>query len=276
LAHLAAAGAIATPWGRPDYDLDTTRSADALLDRDRPGLVIHSAAWTDVDGCARDPGLAKRRNGDAVDELAQACASRGVALLVVSTNEVFDGRRSDGLGYVEGDPTEPINAYGRSKLAGEQAARRAFGADSGASLWIIRTSWLYGPPGADFPAKIITAASRLPPGQPLRVVADEFGSPTSTEDLAVAITAVLATAPAGTYHVVNRGYTSRAGWASRVLELAGVNVPIERVGQAEFPRASTPPAWGVLDTSLAGRFGIELRPWTEAMDAYLGSGAASG
>jgi hypothetical protein len=112
----------ALAWSRPDYDLDDPAAAERLMERDRPDLVIHAAAWTDVDGCARDPELARRRNARAVEELALACRQRGAGLVVVSTNEVFDGDRTDERGYSEADATNPPNPYGASKLEGEQAA----------------------------------------------------------------------------------------------------------------------------------------------------------
>ncbi len=121
--------------------------------------MINCAAWTNVDGCALDPGLAMRRNGAAVGELAAACVSGGSAMLHISTNEVFDGRRVDGVGYVERDEVRPINPYAASKAAGERLAKDAFdrGGRSG-RLWIVRTAWLFGPPGNDFPSKMISAA----------------------------------------------------------------------------------------------------------------------
>ena len=118
-----------------------------------------------VDECARQPDLAMRRNGVATGVLAAACRARGVGLLVVSTNEVFSGDRRDGQGYAETDAAAPRNPYGASKLAGEEAARAAFA--DGPGLWIVRTAWLYGPPGNDFPDKITAAADRLPEGEPL-------------------------------------------------------------------------------------------------------------
>ncbi len=113
-------------WTRPDLDLDAPDGVAEALDRDKPEVVVHAAAWTDVDGCAREPDLAQRRNGDATGVLAAACAARGVELLIVSTNEVFAGDREDRAGYAPTDPTAPPNAYGRSKLAGERAATEAF------------------------------------------------------------------------------------------------------------------------------------------------------
>jgi dTDP-4-dehydrorhamnose reductase len=263
-------------WSRPDYDLDNPLSSSRLVQRGRPRLVIHSAAWTDVDGCARDPGLAMRRNGQAVSELAEACRSIGTSLVLISTNEVFDGRRHDGLAYAEDDVTRPINAYGRSKLAGEHAAQRVLAGAERAPLWIVRTSWLYGPPGADFPTKIIDAARRLPEGAPLRLVSDEFGSPTYAADLADAVVSLVAKdASPGTYHLVNGGMASRADWARRGLASANLTVPTVEVSQREFVRASTPPSWGVLDPSKGAAEGVVLRTWEAALDDYLATVVAS-
>jgi len=266
MAALADEGTTAIPWRRPEYDLDDT-DAVLLLGRDAPHLVIHAAAWTDVDGCAREPELAQRRNGDAVDRLARACARRGVGLVVISTNEVFDGRRSDGRGYQELDAVAPGNAYGASKAAGEDAARRAYGEAPG--LWIVRTAWLYGPPGNDFPAKIVAAADRLMHGQELPVVADETGSPTYTADLAPAILQLVRLTDRGTFHLVNEGRATRYDWAAEVLSRCRPDRRLRPVSQREFSRPSVAPAWGVLDTARAAAAGVRLRDWRSALADYL-------
>lgn len=294
-------------WSRPEYDLDAPATAERLLDRDRPDLVVHAAAWTDVDGCARQPELAMARNGEAVQRLAQAGAERGVDLVLVSTNEVFDGRRTDGLGYRADDPPNPINPYGASKLAGELAALRAYGypvpwrsgraagaleeagipgTPGGAPrprLTIVRTAWLFGPPGNDFPSKIVAAArSAAGEGRALRVVADEIGSPTYTIDLAAAIVRLLEAGPGSSAgraggpicHLVNAGRVSRADWARATLRLAGIDVPVVDIGADEWPRASTPPRWAVLDPGPLPAE-VAMRPWTEALAAYLAGGRSA-
>ena len=131
-AFVGPAGPLA--WGRESFDLDAPERVPAVLDRDRPETVVHAAAWTDVDGCARQPELAMARNATATGTLAEACAARGLDLIVVSTNEVFDGGRTDGRGYAPTDPANPINAYGASKLAGERAALAAYGRDGQAAV----------------------------------------------------------------------------------------------------------------------------------------------
>lgn len=313
LGELAAETALeVVGWSRPHYDLDAPRSVERLLDRDRPEVVVHAAAWTDVDGCARQPDLAMARNGEAVEVLARACAARGVHLILVSTNEVFDGLRSDGRGYAVDDPPNPINPYGASKLAGELAALAAFGchppwqgsrgpggAEGEAAsslarhpqLLIVRTAWLFGPPGNDFPSKILAAArAAAAEGRPLRVVADEVGSPTYSVDLARAIAGLVTTVGAraayvpgdalpfhrSIWHLVNAGRASRAEWARETLRLAGLDVPVVDISADEWPRASTPPRWAVLAPGILLP-GLALRPWPIALAEYLrGEGGAPG
>ena len=235
-------------WDREAFDLDRPDGIGDRLDRDRPEVVVHAAAWTDVDGCARDPDLALRRNGLATGVLAAACATRGIDLVAISTNEVFDGDRDDGLGYGPDDATAPANPYGASKLAGERAAGDAFAAGSQGRLAIARTAWLFGPPGADFPRKIIEAAERAAAtGEPLRVVADEWGTPTYAADVAEGIVELLAEdANHGIHHLVNGSIATRASWAEAILARFGIDVTVEHVPASTWTRSSTPPRWGVL------------------------------
>ena len=291
-------------WDIPEHDLDDPLSAERLVSAHRPDIVIHAAAWTDVDGCARDPVLALRRNGTAVGEMAEACVRAGAGLLMVSTNEVFDGSRTDGPPYRPADAPNPPNPYGAAKLAGEQAARAAYGAtgddfagaatvsaqagagtveaESGAAagagrigLAIVRTAWLFGLPGADFPLKIMAAAEAArASGSTLKLVSDEVGCPTYAADLAGAIVGLVrewdrpeGRGFAGIHHVVNAGRASRAEWAREVLRLAGIDVPTEDVPMTTWPRPSKPPAWGVLDPTPLPK-GL-LRPWQDATAEYL-------
>jgi dTDP-4-dehydrorhamnose reductase len=286
-------------WSRPEYDIDDPGAATRCLRRTAPEVVIHAAAWTDVDGCARDPERAMRRNAIAVAELAEACAQAGADLVLVSTNEVFDGRRTDRRGYARDDRPRPGNPYGASKLAGEAAAQAAYlrvgaridrpgttGAEEPAAarsgdapaartsgapqLAIVRTAWLYGPPGNDFPTRILAAAERArAAGEPLGAVGDEFGTPTYAPDLAEGILELLASGTfAGVHHIVNAGLVSRAEWARHVLATAGVEVPIVEVPLASWERPSLPPAWAVL-AATPQPSGESLRPWQAAYADYV-------
>ncbi|MGH2476525.1 MAG: SDR family oxidoreductase [Candidatus Limnocylindrales bacterium] len=260
-----------TAWTRTDFDLDAPDGVVVALDRDRPEVVVHTAAWTDVDGCARDPELALQRNGAATGTLADACAARGIDLIVVSTNEVFAGDRDDGQGYGPADSPAPANAYGRSKHAGELSAMAAFAAGSARSvLGIVRTAWLFGPPGPDFPVKILAAADRAQAaGEPLRAVDDEWGTPTYAADVADAIVELLGEdGHAGIHHLVNAGIATRADWARDVVHRMGVSIDVVGVPASTWPRASTPPRWGVLAATPLPS-GEPMRPWTAAMADYV-------
>jgi len=267
----ATPGWQAIPWRRADFDLDAALPRDLRrgLERDRPDVVVHCAAWTDVDGCARDPESADRRNGRATGLLAEAASQLGAGLVAVSTNEVFDGRRTDRRPYEVTDSPAPGNAYGRSKRLGEELAAAAYQAASG-PLWIVRTAWLFGPPGADFPAKIVRAGrSAAAAGEPLRLVADEFGTPTACADLASAIVDLAGHRPsAGIHHVVNGGVTSRAGWAREILRQLGIAVETVDVSIDTWPRPSSPPRWGALAPTPLPTLS-QLRPWLEAVVADL-------
>ena len=261
-----ATGPIA--WDRRAFDLDAPDRVVDRLDEDRPEVVVHAAAWSDVDGCALDPALAMRRNGHATGVVAEACAVRGIDLVAVSSNEVFAGDRTDGLGYGPDEAPAPGNPYAASKLEGERLATAAF-ADARASLGIVRTAWLFGVPGRDFPSRIVDAAERAAAaGESIRVVADEWGTPTSVHDLAEAIVELLAEdAVGGIHHLVNAGVASRADWARDVLVRTGTRAEAVDVPAATWQRPSRPPRWGVLAATPLPSGG-PMRPWTEAMADY--------
>jgi dTDP-4-dehydrorhamnose reductase len=256
-------------WDRSTFDLDAPEGVAGHLDRDRPEVVVHAAAWSDVDACALEPALAMRRNGTATGLLAEACAGRSIDLMVISTNEVFDGRRTDRLGYAADDRPAAANPYGASKLEGERLASAAFERPGAGSLGIVRTAWLFGTPDRDFPSRILEAAERAAAaGEPMRGVADEWGTPTYINDLAEAIVELLAAdAIAGIHHIVNGDVASRAEWARDVVGRLWPGTEVVDVPSSTWPRPSTPPRWGILaPTSLPS--GEPLRPWRDAMADY--------
>jgi len=256
-------------WGRAAFDLDAPDGVGALLDRDRPEVVVHAAAWTDVDGCALDPALAMRRNATATGVLAEACAARGTDLVIISTNEVFDGARNDGRPYEPTDPPSPGNPYGASKAEAERLATAAFADRPGANLGIARTAWLFGAPGRDFPSRILDAAERArAAGEPLRAVGDEWGTPTYTADAADAIVELVESdSIRGIHHIVNGLFATRADWARYVVTRAGLDVEVVNVPSSTWERPSNPPRWGVLaQTPLPS--GEPLRVWPDAMADY--------
>jgi dTDP-4-dehydrorhamnose reductase len=238
-------------------DFQATRN---FVENLHPDAIIHPAAWTDVDGCARDPEKAIAINGFGTQHVGLAAAHVGASVLYISSNEVFDG--VSGRAYREYDVTNPINPYGYSKWVGEQAL-----VNVNPKHYIVRTAWLFAHGGKNFIQAILNAAQA---GKRLRVVSDEVGNPTYNDDLAEAIGKLVVTGRYGIYHFVNEGACSRYEFARYFLDKAGYkDTPAEKISAAEWPRASVPPAYASI-TNLAGKhIGITLRPWQEAVDDFL-------
>lgn len=245
-------------WARPTYDI-TSPAIAAQVAELQPDLVINSAAWTNVDGAESDPNGAFAANALGPKYLAEGCRRCGATLVHVSSNEVFGGL--PGATYREYDLPAPRSVYARSKLAGELAVQQSYD-----RVYIIRTAWLFGPGGANFPRKITQAADKL---AQLRVVADEVGNPTYTPDVAVAIDALVAQARYGVYHLVNEGQASRFEFAQAVLAANGrSHVTVTPISHREWQRPADSPLHAVLINQAAAAFDIVLRPWQAALAAY--------
>lgn len=244
----------------PEVDITDRESFSHIVDDSRPDLVIHCAAYTDVDGSARDPVLAHRVNALGTQNVALACQAGNIPLVHISTNEVFSG--DNPAGYEEWMPLSPRNSYGVSKAAAETHVRSLLN-----RYYIVRTAWLYAPGGRNFIHAILRRARET---GSIRVVTDEIGNPTYVSDLAQAIARVIATGQYGIYHFVNEGACSRWAFANEILRLAGlsqvINTPI--LGSA-FSRPSSPPPFGALHNRNGAAIGITLRPWQEALADYL-------
>lgn len=243
---------------RADVDLARPECAGALA-ATGADLVLHPAAMTNVDGCARDPDLAYRVNGLGTRYVALACRRMGAALLYVSTNEVFDG--ASGAAYREYDRPAPVNAYGFSKWVGEQAVRELV-----ARHYIVRVAWLFGGE-RNFVRTVLRLASER---GALSMVADEVGSPTYAADVAAAALWLVARPCYGTYHLVNEGACSRYEFAAAALRLAGrADVELRPIALADYVRDSRVPPHTPLRNIAAAELGITLRPWEAALEEYL-------
>ena len=253
--------------GEVSHTLDVTNyeACRCLISESKPDIVLHPAAWTDVDGCARDPQKALLVNGVGTHNLAALTAAAGIPMLYVSTNEVFDGKLD--RPYTEFDRTNPINAYGYSKWYGERALGQV-----NPRHYIVRSAWLFAHGGRNFVQAILGAAQA---GKPLRVVTNEVANPTYTDDLAAAIAQLIGSERYGTYHLVNEGAVSRWQFARFILDQAGyVGTPIERISRHQWPRASLPPEYTALANIAGASLGIRLRSWQEAVGAFLDVEAA--
>lgn len=244
----------------PDVDVTDRGAVFASIMAAAPDLVIHTAAYTDVEGCARDPALAYRINALGTQNVALACLEVGAALAHISTNEVLGG--DNPAGYEEWMPLNPGNAYARSKAAAEFHVRHLL-----SRAYIVRIAWAFAPGGRNFVHAILRRA-RLEGA--LRVVADEIGNPTYMKDVAGALRQLVTTGQYGTYHFVNSGACSRWEFANEILRLAGLNqVANEPILGSEYRRKSTPPRYGALHNIAGTAVGITLRPWQEALAEYI-------
>ena len=262
---LEARGDTVIPTDVPEFDITDTRIVQQLA-AFNPNIILHPAAMTNVDGCAKDPDLAFKVNAFGAQNVAHACLRCNADMVFVSTNEVFDGRTDQP--YREDDPTNPINPYGSSKRAGEQMTARYLKN----KLYIVRTAWLYAAGGNNFPTKMISLADML---KTLRVVSDEISNPTYAPDLAEAIIRLIHTHAYGIYHFVNAGYCSRYDFAKEILRLGGRgDIPVQPITLADYPRPSTVPPFTPLANTSGAALGITLRPWQEALQAYFAEGGA--
>lgn len=246
-----------------DVQMDVTDAdaVKAVFNHIVPDLVIHTAAWTDVEGCAKDPEKALLINANGARNVAQASATHHAKIMHISTNEVFDGMLTNRL-YREYDACNPINPYARSKRRAEIAVLH-----HNPRHVIIRTSWLFAHGGKNFIQAILGAADS---GKKLRIVADEIANPTYTSDLADAVVQVIDKDLDGMLHLVNDGAASRYEFGRYALNQAGyTDTPIEKIKLSDWERASTPPQNAGLENRVAASHGITLRPWQDAVDAFL-------
>ena len=244
----------------PEVDICDREQIFSIVNSFQPELIIHCAAYTNVDGCVSSPELAYRVNSLGTQNVALACHDTGAAMVHLSTNEVFAGDRPEG--YEEWMMPDPQNIYGRTKAAGEHHLRSIL-----QRFYIVRTAWLYAPGGRNFIHAILRKAQQ---GGRLRVVADEIGNPTSAKDLAEAIVKLINTDQYGTYHLVNEGACSRFEFARQVLQLgSNHNVEVVPIMSSDYKRASTPPPYGALNNICGSAIGIKLRPWRDALAEYI-------
>jgi dTDP-4-dehydrorhamnose reductase len=239
-----------------DLDICDRRQVEAALDQARPDLLLNAAAYTDVDGAETDPEAAFAGNAHGPGILAVATEQRGIPILQISTDFVFDGEA--GRPYDESDETGPCSVYGQSKLEGEEAVRHA-----NRRHFVVRTSWLYAPEGGNFPRTMLELAER----SEVRVVNDQFGSPTFAPHLNAGLLELIESASWGTYHLAGRGVASWWEFASTLYRELGIETPVRPVPTSEFPRPAKRPRFSALTTVQEPR--ILLPPWEEGLQAFV-------
>jgi len=258
--RLTAEGEQVTGFTRASLDVTDDAAVTAALKRLAPDVVVNCAAWTAVDDAETRETEALNVNGHAVGYLAEACAENRAALVQVSTDYVFDG-----LGetpYPEDHPAAPRSAYGRTKLAGERAARAALSHNA----YVVRTAWLYGAHGPSF---VATMLARARAGSPSSVVDDQRGQPTWTVDVAAQIYALIAGgARPDIYHATSSGHTTWFGLAREVYALAGADPAlVTPTTSAAYKRPAPRPAYSVLGHDAWLAAGIKpIGDWQDALD----------
>lgn len=251
----------------PGVDLTDAAAVERLFESGRFAGVLHPAAYTAVDKAEEERELASRINALAPELLARACQKRGLPLVLVSTDFVFDGQGVRVGGqlrpYLESDAPGPVSVYGATKLDGERRALAAHPAGTA----VVRTQWLFGPRGNHFPGTMLRLARE---GKPLKVVSDQVGCPTTTLELSPALWDVLARGGRGIFHAACEGQASWFDLAGATFELAGIQPALSPCSTAEFPRPAKRPAYSAMDCSrLAALRGRRLAPWRSALERFM-------
>lgn len=245
---------------RPELDLSDPAGVGSYLERTRPEAIVNCAAYTAVDRAEEEEGLATVVNGESVGVMARFAAAAGIAFVTFSTDYVFDGTATEP--YLESHPTDPINAYGRSKLAGE---REALDAHEGAL--VIRTSWVISGTHPNFVATMLRLATER---DTLRVVADQRGRPTCVQDLAPAALAALRAGAAGLLHLTNEGETSWHELASAAIEEAGLDATVEPISTRDYPTRARRPGYSVLGSERRDDLGLDPLPhWRKTLPTLV-------
>jgi len=243
-----------------EVDITDAVSVEECLELEQPDIVVNCAAYTNVDGSESQEGTARAVNALGPELLARACDARKIRLVHVSTDYVFDGRKT--APYLTDDEPCPLGVYGRSKLAGERAV-----AVNCSNHLIVRTAWLYGAHGPNFVTTMLRLARER---DCLRVVSDQVGSPTFAKDLARLLRALALTDAVGITHATNAGSCSWYEFALEIVGLAGLDTPVQPISTAQYPTPARRPANTVLDCSRTDLLtGIERRHWRDALAQFI-------
>ncbi|MEC0232341.1 dTDP-4-dehydrorhamnose reductase [Paenibacillus alba] len=250
-----------TAWRKEQLDVSDEQQVKDILLKERPSVVIHAAAYTNVDKAEVETELAYEVNAMGAMHIAKVCEQIGAKLVFISTDYVFDGTKR--TPYEEQDNTNPGNVYGHSKLLGEKFVKMTC-----SKHFIVRTSWLYGTKGANFVTKVLEKAKS---GGPLSIVDDQFGSPTYCLDLAIFIRELVDTDRYGIYHASNQGVCSRYEFAAQILKVAQMdNVSLQAVPSELFPTPAVRPMYSAFEhRAIAVNGFTPMRDWKSALNFFL-------
>lgn len=245
---------------RQDFDIVDFEATKKFITNYMPDAVIHCAAYTAVDKAEDEQGLCYLVNASATENIAEICKKINAKMLYISTDYVFDGTK-DGF-YKVDDKPNPINVYGKTKLLGEQAVQKILD-----KYFIVRISWVFGEHGNNFVKTMLRLGKER---KELNVVADQYGSPTYTADLAPLLVEMIKTDKYGVYHATNEGVCTWAEFAEEIFKIAGMDVKVNHITTAEYPtRAQRPMNSRLSKKSLQINNFKYLKLWNDALRQFL-------
>ncbi|MCK4460269.1 MAG: dTDP-4-dehydrorhamnose reductase [candidate division Zixibacteria bacterium] len=253
-----------------EFDIRDRERTLEVIRKVGPGIVLHAAAYTDVDGCEGNRELAMGANADGAENVALACREVGARMVYYSTDYVFDGEAD--RPYTEGDQTDPQTVYGQSKLAGERAVKNVLD-----DYVILRIAWLYGRHGRNFVKTVIKLGFQqrhdLHGGReiaPLKVVDDQFGNPCWTMDIARQTRTVLSGQLTGLFHATSEGETSWYGFTQAIFAALDIDVVVEACTSDEFPRPAPRPRRSTMTNQRLNEAGLNVMPdWKTSLETFL-------
>ena len=246
-------------------DICDKAAVEAKVNEVNPYFIINCAAYTNVDGCETNEDLAKAVNGTAVGNIAEAAKKANATFIHISTDYVFDGKLPVEECYSESMVTNPVSAYGRTKLLGEQNAAKA------EKYYILRTAWLYGLGGKNFVKTMLRLSKER---DEVTVVNDQHGSPTTTTTLCEIIESIMEKEPEyGVYHSTNEGFTTWCDFTKKIFEYANISTPVRGITSQEykemFPMSSDRPTNSQLSKEKLHSININPERWEDALAKYL-------
>ncbi|HEY4001970.1 MAG TPA: dTDP-4-dehydrorhamnose reductase, partial [Candidatus Xenobia bacterium] len=246
--------------GKTGMDVTNVERVFDIVSKFHPDVVIHCAAYTDIDGCEQNPAQAFHVNAMGAQNVALACLQHNAAMMYISCDNIFDG--SSATPYWEYDYPNPPSIYGKSKQAGEQSVLQHLH-----KWWIIRTGWLFGRTKPSYVRDVLTLSNEK---KTIRAAHDEVGTPTYTADLAVGIRELIKSPFYGIYHITNSGACSREQFAKDILLAAGRTDPVAAISRADLKGRAPRPAYSVLNNSIFYLRGFKpLRDYREALAAFV-------
>jgi dTDP-4-dehydrorhamnose reductase len=248
-------------WDIEEIDIQKEEDTVFKIEKLRPNIMVHIAAYTDVDGCELNEEKAFAVNAEGTKHVALTASRCQAKMVYLSTDYVFDGNKREP--YLESDSPHPLNVYGRSKWKGEQYVQELV-----KDPLIVRTQWLFGRYGKNFVTSILRQAEEK---SVLSIVNDQIGSPTYTVDLAKAISALIQFDASGIFHVANSDLCTWCTFGQAILKLSGMDkVRVIPISSRELGRPAIRPSYSVLNCQkLKKKTGLTLRPWSEALKEYL-------